>query len=828
MSSRTSSRTSRNGPAIRLMNRCMSRRVLGVAALLAALVIALLPLPVTTSRASAADGEESAVTLSGGKGRYDDFSALKVTVHQTKKLRAQGVRVTWTGGAPTTDTEFTSNYLQIMQCWGDGQNGPDRENCEFGASGIGGTGGRWASQRALPDQVDPGEKTYVLDPAHPFDNPFVPFRPVKGKPTKSSTDFTYFGPIDTNEQPFVRVGADGTGESVFEAQTVVQAPHLGCGDATAAGPRHCWLVVVPRGAHDADGTTANAGDKIDSSGLSTTSWEQRLVFRLDFLATGSYCPIGQPESRTIGSEMVTDALTSWQPTLCQSTGTTFGFSQSGEPYARRQVTATAADAPGLAFTLDPVEAAEGGPPVVHAPVAVSGLTLGFYIETPGSGELQEMRLTPRLVAKMLTHSYIRDVPGWQLAQPPAHVAKNPASLRNDPEFIALNPQYKNWAVDAARPLSLLVPLDESDTARLVWQWLRSDPEARDFLAGKPDPWGAKINPYFGSLTLDKDTGLTDFPKSDPTLSPALSVPPNDPLQYGITDLDPYTQDMHDSAQRTRRGNTGRTIVAELDSNAHKAKLVSQASKPGDRAVIALVDSASAARYGLRTAALRTADGTFVKPTNDALAKGVGTMRPSAVPGVLTPDPASARGGAYPLTTVTYAAASTGRPAADRAAYSRLMRYAAGPGQTPGVSAGQLPPGYAPMPQALRTQALAAATALEKAKDPSGADGGTTAGAGAAGGAHGSSSGGSGGATTGGPGGGTGGTSGGPPASATPPVNPAKHIDPQKQSVVRATGSTPGAVLGAIRWVLLAVLVAGGGSALAGPAMLKWGVWRRRS
>ncbi|MCM2426546.1 hypothetical protein [Streptomyces sp. RKAG337] len=817
-----------NGRLNRSTTSRPSRQVLGFAALLAALVIALLPLPVTTSQASAADGEESAVTLSGGKGRYDDFSALKVTVHQTKKLRAQGVRVTWTGGAPTTDTEFTSNYLQIMQCWGDGQNGPDRENCEFGASGIGGTGGRWASQRALPDQVDPGEKTYALDPAHPFDNPFVPFRPVKGKPTKSSTDFTYFGPIDTNEQPFVRVGADGTGESVFEAQTVVQAPHLGCGDATAAGPRHCWLVVVPRGAHDADGTTANAGDKIDSSGLSTTSWEQRLVFRLDFLATGSYCPIGQPESRTIGSEMVTDALTSWQPTLCQSTGTTFGFSQSGEPYARRQVTATAADAPGLAFTLDPVEAAEGGPPVVHAPVAVSGLTLGFYIETPGSGELQEMRLTPRLVAKMLTHSYIRDVPGWQLAQPPAHVAKNPAALRNDPEFIALNPQYKNWAVDAARPLSLLVPLDESDTARLVWQWLRSDPEARDFLAGKPDPWGAKINPYFGSLTLDKDTGLTDFPKSDPTLSPALSVPPNDPLQYGITDLDPYTQDMHDSAQRTRRGNTGRTIVAELDSNAHKAKLVSQASKPGDRAVIALVDSASAARYGLRTAALRTADGTFVKPTNDALAKGVGTMRPSAVPGVLTPDPASARGGAYPLTTVTYAAASTGRPAADRAAYSRLMRYAAGPGQTPGVSAGQLPPGYAPMPQALRTQALAAATALEKAKDPSGADGGTTAGAGAAGGANGTSSGGSGGATTGGPGGGTGGTSGGPPASATPPVNPAQHLDPQKQNVVRATGSTPGAVLGAIRWVLLAVLVAGGGSALAGPAMLKWGVWRRRS
>ncbi|NEA58349.1 peptidase, partial [Streptomyces sp. SID13666] len=100
--------------------------------------------------------------------------------------------------------------------------------------------------------------------------------------------------------------------------------------------------------------------------------------------------------------------------------------------------------------------------------------------------------------------------------------------------------------------------------------------------------------------------------------------------------------------------------------------------------------------------------------------------------------------------------------------------------------------------------------------------------GSAGGTDGTSSGTGGGATTGGPGGGTAGTSGGPPASATPPVNRAQHIDPQKQNVVRATGSTPGAVLGAIRWVLLAVLVAGGGSALAGPAMLQWGVWRRRS
>ncbi|TFV32847.1 hypothetical protein E4K10_26060 [Streptomyces sp. T1317-0309] len=103
------------------LRRPRPRILIAMSCLLAALVVALLPVPPATTPAVAADSgaEDSAVTKSGTKGPYDDFSRLKVTVHQTKNLHSQGVRVSWEGGAPTLpSTAFNVNYFQIMQCWG--------------------------------------------------------------------------------------------------------------------------------------------------------------------------------------------------------------------------------------------------------------------------------------------------------------------------------------------------------------------------------------------------------------------------------------------------------------------------------------------------------------------------------------------------------------------------------------------------------------------------------------------------------------------------------------------------------------------------------------
>ncbi|WP_330175785.1 hypothetical protein OG875_21135 [Streptomyces sp. NBC_01498] len=811
----------------------------GVAALLAALVVALLPAPapttaparaVTPAAVRAPAAGDSAVTVTGTKGKYDDFSSLKVTVHQTTQLRAQGVRVSWTGGRPT-ETGFAHNYLQLMQCWGEDRDGPRRDQCQFGGSGVR-QSGSWTSLRQIDAVPDPAETEYI---GNGNDESYVPFRPANGEqPTTGSRDWTYFGSLDTNEEPYAVTHSDGTGEFTFPMLTDQEADQLGCGAPVAEGAsvrgRSCWLVIVPRGEHDVDGATG-AGNPLQSSPLAASNWAQRMAVRLDFLPVGNSCPADRAERRVIGSELVTDAISSWQPAVCSAEGgAKFAFSQSGEESARDTISRPVAGAPGLAFTVDPVaaeenagDAGEGGSgSVVHAPVAVSGLAVGFFVELPGSGQLASMRITPRLLAKLLTSSYQKDVTRGR-REIPEHIKDNPLSLFHDPEFKELNPEFEDWKPTSLPPMSLMVQLANSDTTRMAWQWLRSDREAREFLSGAADPWGTKMNPYFADLALATETSVSDFPKADPTRTTVTIG--EDTLEYGTTEVAPYVQDMHDGALRTRRGNNGATTTADASSNGSPAKLINTPPLPGQRMVLALVDAASAARYGLQTAALRNADGTFVTPTADSLLAGVAAMRNSPVPGVLATDPGAAEGDAYPLASVVYAAGFTGTPAAERKDYAALVRYAAGPGQSPGVSPGQLPPGYAPLPAAMRTQALAAADRLQNAKageaggDPSGgAGGGGADGAGsAAGGAFTGGAGSGGGAP--GSGGSTGGTdpaaeggAAGPSASATAPA-PAR-------SVAAPAGLTPSTVLGIIRWVLLGVLLAGGLAAISGPVLLR--------
>jgi hypothetical protein len=89
------------------------------------------------------------------------------------------------------------------------------------------------------------------------------------------------------------------------------------------------------------------------------------------------------------------------------------------------------------------------------------------------------------------------------------------------------------------------------------------------------------------------------------------------------------------------------------------------------------------------------------------------MKPSAVAGVLAPDPATTDPAAYPLTALSYAvtAPSGLDPAAGRD-YPAFLRYAADTGQEPGGAPGQLPLGMAPLPDALKAQTAAAAATIE--------------------------------------------------------------------------------------------------------------------
>nr|MBA2470933.1 hypothetical protein [Pseudonocardiales bacterium] len=624
-----------------------ARRV--VAALLAMMLGAAMISVLATSRPAAADAPTgSAVTKSGDP--RGPFANLKVTVGQTTDLINQVVTVSWTGGAPTLPVGgFQLNYLQIMQCWGDDQNGPDRTQCQFGAldTGNGHVQSRQLTYgRALVDPKD----TLKL-PAGKSGTSFVPFWPV-GKPAppvgEAATDGTsdFFDSQVTNEDPLARTHSDGTGLEYFEVQTVRQAAGLGCGDPVATGAvvkgRSCWLVVVPRGNTEVDGSTrtANALNQLMSSPLSKTNWDNRIDFPLEFQPVGQACPIGAAERRILGNELVADAVSSWQPALCSS-GATYSYSQQGDDVVRNLV--LGGTSPGLALVTNPIppDQAPEGNPLLYAPVGLSGLAIGFNIErqppdpndpsadpatlTPeqklAGQRFTSLKLTPRLVAKLLTQSYTAAV-----LAPSDAMKNNHAGLLFDPEFLDLNPKYKG-SVSNQKPLpDALVQLGGADLTSLLWSWIKADPDASTFIGGKPDPNGMVVNPA----------------NQNPAL-PTLAFPRNDQschdfnIGTGINgtlctqDADPFTIDMHDAGRSASRGDTqGRTIGLGSDLKT-PVSVKGPRQLAGQRAVLAVVDAATATRYGLPMATLRNAAGQFVAPTTASLLAGEAAMKPSAVP-----------------------------------------------------------------------------------------------------------------------------------------------------------------------------------------------------
>jgi hypothetical protein len=702
-----------------------ARRVVAalLAMMLGAAVISLVP----AAPPASADGApaDSAMTKSGS----DEFANLKVTVSQTKDLINQTITVSWTSGVPTTPLAgfFSRNFLQIMQCWGDDPNGPDRTQCQFGAAGSqdGVTTGSWVGSRQVTyPMVDPKE-TLTLPAGG---NAFVPFWAAgKDKPVGAAKDDQndFFDSQVTNEVPLARTHADGTGVEYFEAQTVRQAAGLGCGDPVTAGGatkgRSCWLVIVPRGGTEVDGSTRTdtADGRLQSSALSETNWDKRIVFPLEFLPVGQACPIGAAERGVIGHELASDAVSSWQPALCAS-GATYTYTQQGDDVARNLL--LGGTSPGLALMTNPIPPDQAPPdhPLVYAPVGLSALAIAFNVErqppapadpnhpTPvellAGQRFTSMKLTPRLVAKLLTQSYKRAV-----QVPPDSMKNNPLGLLTDPEFLDLNPDFKG-STDASRPASdALVQLGSADVTTLLWSWVKADPDASAFLAGTPDPSEMVLNPNNTNLSLPTST----FPRNDQSCQQNINITNGVKGTLCTQDAHPFTNDMHDAGRSASRGDSKeQTVVLGGDGKTPTpAKLPRQG--PGQRALLAVVDAATATRYGLPTAALRNTAGQFVAPTTASLLASERAMKPGTVAGVLASDPSATDPAAYPLTALSYAVSSPSTlDAAAGKDYAAFIRYAAGPGQQPGVQPGQLPLGMVPLPDALKAQAIAVAATIE--------------------------------------------------------------------------------------------------------------------
>ncbi|GAA2679061.1 hypothetical protein [Actinoplanes palleronii] len=814
----------------------------------AAAVLTVVLMMVCAPVGPAAAADSSAVTVSG-RGVFGD---LKVTVSQTSNLINQVVTVSWTGGRPTGDIAAYQDYLQIMQCWGNAAGGPTREQCQFGALFTDNRGGLYTGSRRLnyasycaPADEQAGKCTGLRDPLEtakplPSNDPvYVPFTPVEGKAVPGPAGGEYFDSATTNEMPYARTGADGRGEEFFEVQTASEAPGLGCGTQLANGTgRACWLVIVPRGESEVDGTTGDAKPHhaLDSSPLSATNWANRLVVPMKFQPLGRVCPIGGAEKRAVGAEAMTEAMIRWQPALCAShSDRIFGWTQTTDAQARDRL---AGIDPGLVFVNRPA-APDPERTVVYAPVAVSGLAIAVNLDwQSGLGATAEeqlnegkrvptLKLTPRLVAKLLSQSYRSG------ADPKREsVLKNPETISYDPEFRELNPDWapddpENAATGAQLPLAIgdaLIGVGQTDMATQLWEWVLSDPEAKAFLTGTPDPWGMAVNPVYPTLTWPEDS----FPKSDLYCTKLRNDAQKD-VDWCTLDMHPYANNMHDAARSAARGDTLVRNATAFDSTGAVIGWKKGNPQPqGKRAVLAVTDVATAQRYGMPLVQLRNASGAFVAPTTASLLAGVAAMKPStAVGSVLTPNPASTSAGAYPLTSVIYAATAPKEIDEELGpVYAALLRYAAGDGQTPGVKPGTLPYGYAPLPAALRARTRAAATTIEKtagkpvtAVTPTPTTTGGSSGGGGSTGGSGSGSG-SGTATT-------------APATApatgtaTPPDVPAATPTGMGSAVpVAQADPTPGSPLGNVRYGLVAALAAGLLAALAGPILLRVARTRR--
>jgi hypothetical protein len=200
----------------------------------------------------------------------------------------------------------------------------------------------------------------------------------------------------------------------------------------------------------------------------------------------------------------------------------------------------------------------------------------------------------------------------------------------------------------------------------------------------------------------------------------------------ILDRAPYTNDMTDAAVRTRGaspGGAGGTWVTLDTVIPHWQKVPPQTV--GSRMVLSVTTTSEAARFGLQAASLRNASDQFVAPDQAGLLAGVAAMTPTTdEPQVRLLDPNSKASGAYPGTMLTYAAVAVADidDASDpheRSQYASFIDYAVRAGQTPGLDFGQLPPGYVPLPQALRVQAVGAINAVKAGARP--APAGTTTG-----------------------------------------------------------------------------------------------------
>ena len=809
---------------------------------------------------------------------YPDFKNLKVTVSQTQDLGHQGITVSWTGGEQTSESGgVQANFLQMMECYGDSSSGPNPEQCEYGSAGllpsgatniqIGERAGNLCPPHSVPSVTNPPRSvdgTLECDPLEPSDPThlgpcpgpncssstfIIPFAP-SSDPANLAYDpgTTYFNQFNTDEVQEAVTSAGGGGQLQFETLTGVQAPGLGCGLLEANGqPRGCWLVIVPRGQYEPNGYKINlnsASSVLNTSPLSASNWAQRVQIHLGFASVPKFCPISTLERQTLGTQVVTRAMQSWQIALNSAAkcAKVYGFTAVPEVSSTLQLSAPGGAA-GLAFTTIPIgseatrlSGGSGGPsdlpPILYAPVAIAALDFGFNIDFGAAGYIaNSVKLTPSLLAKAVTQSYRTDLPDYYPSSGrngPTWAQSNPIDISTDPTFHNLNQEVPQ---DPTGPVAPLLAEDHSALNQQVWQWIQASPAATKWLAGTPDTadQNMAIDPAYQALNLGHGTAIDSYPRAYNTCLDLGKSPGSSPKEESKCSLDllPYTDNFDSAAAAVvtannpdESGEWNTTAQAPDGSSGWWEKRGVEAA--GQIFMWAADDTPDLAAYGLVPAQLCSDDhSACVGPTTASVTTAVNAAKPDSQ-GLLQVNPAHPGNGGYPLVSVVYAAVRTNNSAAALDDYANLIAYAAGPGQTPGAAPGNLPPGYLPLPASLQAQAQAVVAKLRALASGGSHPSPPPTQASAPGGTTGNTTGNTAGNTTGsavsGP---TPGTTAAPsasPSATRPAVTTAQRpggAATSRPPTRLIAGITPKQLVGGIRWALLAVVIAGGACAVGG-------------
>lgn len=446
-----------------------------------------------------------------------------------------------------------------------------------------------------------------------------------------------------------------------------------------------------------------------------SNWNHRISLPMSFAPPANVCSVLNTSAPTFvyGSEVMAQATGQWAPRFCLDPKLfRFQHVQASEPEAKNLLEAGSIEA---AFEAGPPQAPFTRP-VVQAPAAVSGFAVAYDIDDATGHPYHDLKLTPRLLAKLLTESYPANS---TVKAEYAALNGNPLNLAADPEFRALNPGMPTFLLYSEPAATLFAMSSDSDVMTALTSYIDADPEARAWLDGKPDPWGMVVNPAYKAITLP----VASWPLRD-TFEPAglyrpegnaclaISPVPFLPLVAApVSAIATITLNMQFSVANSQ--------IQCVNPGQQNQKLAALGREnPGQRFLLGITTLADAERYQLDSAALQAqvsssaptkftsaAGRSFVAPTEASLRVAAGLLTADAAsrtwvlryPALRT-DPAGA--GAYPGALLLSMAVPTSHlPSADAQHYAQLLRFVAGEGQAPGLGNGQLPPGYLPMTSA---------------------------------------------------------------------------------------------------------------------------------